>query len=64
MAKDFETMMNELETIVKQLDNENVSLEKSIQLYEAGVKLSTACQDKLKEAEEKIAKLQEADTNE
>ncbi|WP_407943209.1 exodeoxyribonuclease VII small subunit [Macrococcoides goetzii] len=64
MAKDFETMMNELETIVKQLDNENVSLKKSIELYEAGVKLSKACQDKLKEAEEKIAKLQEADTNE
>lgn len=64
MAKDFETMMNELETIVKQLDNENVSLEKSIELYEAGVKLSNACQDKLKEAEQKIAKLQEADTNE
>ncbi|WP_223160774.1 exodeoxyribonuclease VII small subunit [Macrococcus bohemicus] len=64
MAKDFETMMNELETIVKQLDNENISLEKSIELYEAGVKLSKACQDKLKEAEQKIAKLQEADTNE
>lgn len=64
MAKDFEAMMTELETIVKQLDSEEVSLEKSIELYEAGVKLSKACQDKLKEAEQKIAKLQEADTNE
>lgn len=64
MAKDFEAMMSELETIVKQLDNEDVSLEKSIELYEAGVKLSKACQDKLKEAEQKIAKLQEANSNE
>lgn len=64
MAKDFETMMAELEKIVKQLDNENVSLEQSIKLYEEGVKLSKACQDKLKEAENKIAKLQEADKNE
>ncbi|MCE4956087.1 exodeoxyribonuclease VII small subunit [Macrococcoides caseolyticum] len=64
MAKDFETMMTELESIVKQLDNEEVSLEKSIELYEVGVKLSKACQDKLKEAEQKIAKLQEASTNE
>ncbi|WP_414042956.1 exodeoxyribonuclease VII small subunit [Macrococcus animalis] len=64
MAKDFETMMGELESIVKQLDNEEVSLEKSIELYEAGVKLSKACQDKLKEAEQKIEKLQEADINE
>ncbi|WP_414052472.1 exodeoxyribonuclease VII small subunit [Macrococcus animalis] len=64
MAKDFETMMGELESIVKQLDNEEVSLEKSIELYEAGVKLSKACQDKLNEAEQKIEKLQEADINE
>ncbi|MCU7556816.1 exodeoxyribonuclease VII small subunit [Macrococcus capreoli] len=64
MAKDFEAMMTELEHIVKQLDNENVSLEQSIQLYETGVKLSKACQDKLKEAEQKIAKLQEADKDE
>ncbi|WP_414046307.1 exodeoxyribonuclease VII small subunit [Macrococcus equi] len=64
MAKDFETMMAELEKIVKQLDNENVSLEQSIKLYEEGVKLSKACQDKLKEAENKIAKLQEADKDE
>lgn len=59
MSKDFESMMSELESIVKQLDNENVTLEHSIELYEAGVKLSKACQDQLKEAEKKIASLQE-----
>lgn len=58
MAKDFETMMNELESIVKQLDNDNVSLEQSIALYESGVKLTKTCQEKLLEAEKKIESLQ------
>ncbi|UBH12268.1 exodeoxyribonuclease VII small subunit [Macrococcus armenti] len=57
MAKTFEEMMNQLEQIVKSLDDDQVSLEKSIELYEQGVKLSQACQLKLSEAEDKIAKL-------
>ncbi|UBH21408.1 exodeoxyribonuclease VII small subunit [Macrococcus armenti] len=57
MAKTFEEMMQQLEQIVKSLDDDQVSLEKSIELYEQGVKLSQACQLKLSEAEDKIAKL-------
>lgn len=53
MAKTFEEMMQQLESIVKALDDEQVSLEKSIELYEQGVKLSQACQMKLTEAEAK-----------
>ncbi|WP_407944076.1 exodeoxyribonuclease VII small subunit [Macrococcoides canis] len=66
MAKTFEEMMQQLESIVKALDDEQVSLEKSIELYEQGVKLSQACQVKLTEAEEKITKLNstEETTNE
>ncbi|UOB19709.1 exodeoxyribonuclease VII small subunit [Macrococcus armenti] len=60
MAKTFEEMMQQLEQIVKSLDDDQVSLEKSIELYEQGVKLSQACQLKLSEAEEKIAKLNAA----
>ena len=60
MAKIFEEMMQQLEQIVKSLDDDQVSLEKSIELYEQGVKLSQACQLKLSEAEEKIAKLNAA----
>lgn len=60
MAKTFEEMMQQLEQIVKSLDDDQVSLEKSIELYEQGVKLSQACQLKLSEAEEKIAKLNTA----
>lgn len=66
MAKTFEEMMQQLESIVKALDDEQVSLEKSIELYEQGVKLSQACQVKLTEAEDKITKLNntEETTNE
>lgn len=66
MAKTFEEMMQQLESIVNALDDEQVSLEKSIELYEQGVKLSQACQVKLTEAEEKITKLNstEETTNE
>lgn len=57
MAKNFETMMTELETIVNKLDNDQVSLEESIELYEKGVALSKACQEQLVQAEKKINQL-------
>ncbi|RXK19335.1 exodeoxyribonuclease VII small subunit [Macrococcus sp. DPC7161] len=57
MTQDFETMMKSLESIVNQLDSEQVSLEQSIELYEKGVKLSAECEQVLKAAEEKINKL-------
>jgi len=63
MAKTFEEMMQQLESIVKALDDEQVSLEKSIELYEQGVKLSYACQMKLTEAEAKLTKLNSAEEN-
>ncbi|MBQ5151835.1 exodeoxyribonuclease VII small subunit [Macrococcoides caseolyticum] len=63
MAKTFEEMMQQLESIVKALDDEQVSLEKSIELYEQGVKLSQACQMKLTEAEAKLTKLNSAEEN-
>ncbi|MCS4485505.1 exodeoxyribonuclease VII small subunit [Staphylococcus americanisciuri] len=53
----FETMMHELEEIVKQLDNDTVSLEESLALYQKGMALSTACEKTLKEAEQKVSKL-------
>lgn len=53
----FETMMHELEEIVKQLDNDTVSLEESLALYQKGMTLSKACEKTLKEAENKVSKL-------
>lgn len=64
MAKNFETMMSELEAIVNKLDNEQVSLEESIKLYEEGMKLSKACQTQLAEAEKKINQVSSGIENE
>lgn len=53
----FEEAMKELERVVRDLESGNVELEKSIALYEMGAKLKAHCEKKLKEAEEKVAKI-------
>ena len=50
----FEEMMTELEGIVQKLDNENVSLEDSLSLYQRGMTLSAKCDETLKDAEQKV----------
>lgn len=56
-AQSFEEMMKELEDIVQKLDNENVSLEESLNLYQRGMKLSATCDETLKDAEKKVNEL-------
>ena len=51
----FEDAMAELEAVVGQLERGDVPLEDSIKLYERGAALKKRCQEKLKEAEEKVA---------
>lgn len=53
----FEMKMTRLETIVKSLDEEEVSLEKSLELYQEGIKLSQQCDSILKNAELKVEEL-------
>lgn len=53
----FEEAMKELEGVVRDLESGNVELEKSIALYEKGAKLKAHCEKKLKEAEEKVARI-------
>lgn len=53
-TQSFEEMMQELENIVQKLDNETVSLEESLDLYQRGMKLSAACETTLKNAEKKV----------
>jgi len=53
----FEDAMRELEQVVGRLENGDVPLEDSIKLYERGAALKKRCEAKLKEAEEKVAKL-------
>jgi len=58
-AKDFETAIAELEGIVKTLEEGDLPLERSLQLFERGVRLSRFCHDRLEEAERRIEVLTE-----
>jgi|TARA_B110000881_G_scaffold96890_1_gene85119 exodeoxyribonuclease VII small subunit len=53
----FEQAMSELEDVVAKLENGQVPLEDSIKLYEIGNDLKKHCEQKLKEAEEKVAQI-------
>ena len=53
----FEQAIKELETVVGQLERGDVALDQSIALYERGAALKARCEAKLKEAEEKVAKI-------
>ena len=57
--KDFEAALAELERIVKTLEDGDLSLEDSLQLYERGVHLSRFCHGRLEEAERRIEILKE-----
>ena len=53
----FEEAIKELEKVVGQLERGDVALDESIALYERGAALKARCEAKLKEAEEKVAKI-------
>jgi exodeoxyribonuclease VII small subunit len=52
--KDFEGAIAELESIVKKLEDGDLPLETSLQLYERGVQLSRFCHARLEDAERRI----------
>ena len=47
--KDFEAAINELDGIVKKLEEGDLPLEKSLELYERGVQLSRFCHARLED---------------
>lgn len=53
--KSFEQSITELEEIVSLLENGDVSLNKSLSLFEKGIKLSKNCQKMLDGAEKKVS---------
>ena len=53
----FEESITKLEEIVKELEDENISLEESMEKFEMGIKLSSNCLKRLNEAEGKIEEL-------
>ncbi len=52
--KNFESSLEELERIVRELEQGELTLEKSLDLFEQGVKLSRECQERLSQAERRI----------
>lgn len=50
----FESSLQELEKIVRGLEEGDLSLEESLKLFEDGVKLSRECQERLNQAERRI----------
>jgi exodeoxyribonuclease VII small subunit len=50
----FEASLKELENIVQQLEGGDLPLEKSLELFERGVRLSRECQKRLDEAERRV----------
>lgn len=57
--KDFEAALRELESIVKRLEDGDLTLESSLALYERGVELSRFCHSRLEQAERRIEILNE-----
>ena len=52
--KDFESATAELDSIAKRLEEGDLPLEKSLELYERGVQLARFCQSRLEAAERRI----------
>lgn len=53
----FEQAMSRLEEIIAALENNQTSLENSVELFQEGIKLSKICSDKLDGIENKVAKI-------
>ena len=50
----FEAGLRELEGIVKQMEASDLSLEKAVELFERGTRLSAACRKQLAEVETRV----------
>ena len=52
--KSFEASLEALEQIVQDLEEGDLPLEKSLELFEQGIRLSRECQERLNQAERRI----------
>ena len=50
----FEAGLQQLETIVKEMESGELPLERALELFERGMKLSEACRKQLEEAETRV----------
>ena len=64
MEQSFETMLKELENVVKQLENKEISLDEAVKQYQKGIVLAKSCYDLLQQAEQVLVKVSERDQSE
>jgi exodeoxyribonuclease VII small subunit len=50
----FESCLDQLEKVVKELETGDLQLERSLELFEKGMALSEACRKQLEEAETRV----------
>ena len=53
-VKSFEESIEQIDSIILQMENENVSLDKSLELYQDGLNLINDCCEKIKDVQEKV----------
>ncbi len=53
-SRTFEASLEALEQIVRELEQGDLALEKSLELFEQGIRLSRECQERLSQAERRI----------
>jgi len=56
-AESFESCLDQLEKVVKELEGGDLQLERSLELFEKGMALSEICRKQLEEAETRIEAL-------
>jgi exodeoxyribonuclease VII small subunit len=64
MAKseeNFEELIVKLEEITNKLENDKLSLDESVKLFEEGMNISKECNEKLEDAEKRITILLKSD---
>lgn len=53
----FESSLDELEKVVKELESGDLSLDRSLELFARGVELSDSCRKQLEQAETRVEML-------
>jgi exodeoxyribonuclease VII small subunit len=56
-VESFETCLEELEKVVNELEGGDLTLERSLELFERGMGLSESCRKQLEEAETRVEML-------
>lgn len=60
---DFEQSLSTLESLVQRMEQGDMTLEESLQAFEAGIALTRECQTRLAAAEQQVSKLIEQQGN-